>query len=286
MPKKYCSHFSECAPRSHGTSFPPLLLLPPVNLILAVRAGVFLLGRWPRAARWLIGLSAAVLLVLSLPAVSDWLLDTLETGLPLTAPPNNPPQAIVILAADGQHFTGPPPGHTVGRVTLERLRAGAALYRRTGLPVLVTGRSWYPNQPAVAPLMAQSLTEDFHVPVRWIEPRSRTTWENARDSAVILHAASIDSVYVVTHAWHARRAVIAFRPTGIAVTVAPVLLDSPVTGRLDAFLLHASALLVSNPLPSDADIDDAMSGNICRCGTYVRIREAIKQAAQSSRQGG
>ena len=35
-----------------------------------------------------------------------------------------------------------------------------------------------------------------------------------------------------------------------------------------------------------ADIDDAMSGNICRCGTYVRIREAIKLATQSGRQGG
>jgi hypothetical protein len=44
----------------------------------------------------------------------------------------------------------------------------------------------------------------------------------------------------------------------------------------------ATALLASNPQPSDADIDDAMSGNICRCGTYVRIREAIKQAAQSN----
>jgi isoquinoline 1-oxidoreductase subunit alpha len=51
-------------------------------------------------------------------------------------------------------------------------------------------------------------------------------------------------------------------------------------------IMSASALLASNPHPSDADIDDAMSGNICRCGTYVRIREAIKQAAQSSRQGG
>jgi isoquinoline 1-oxidoreductase subunit alpha len=47
-------------------------------------------------------------------------------------------------------------------------------------------------------------------------------------------------------------------------------------------IMSASALLASNPHPSDADIDDAMSGNICRCGTYVRIREAIKQAAQSS----
>ena len=39
--------------------------------------------------------------------------------------------------------------------------------------------------------------------------------------------------------------------------------------------------LPSNPHPTDADIDDAMSGNICRCGTYVRIRDAIKQAAAS-----
>jgi isoquinoline 1-oxidoreductase alpha subunit len=51
-------------------------------------------------------------------------------------------------------------------------------------------------------------------------------------------------------------------------------------------IMSASALLASNPHPTDADIDDAMSGNICRCGTYVRIREAIKQAAQSTGQGG
>jgi len=45
-------------------------------------------------------------------------------------------------------------------------------------------------------------------------------------------------------------------------------------------IMSAAALLASNPHPSDSDIDGAMSGNICRCGTYVRIREAIKQAAQ------
>jgi len=47
-------------------------------------------------------------------------------------------------------------------------------------------------------------------------------------------------------------------------------------------IMSASALLASKPNPSDAEIDDAMSGNICRCGTYVRIREAIKQAARST----
>jgi isoquinoline 1-oxidoreductase subunit alpha len=46
-------------------------------------------------------------------------------------------------------------------------------------------------------------------------------------------------------------------------------------------IMSAAALLASNPHPTDSDIDDAMSGNICRCGTYVRIREAIKQAAAS-----
>jgi isoquinoline 1-oxidoreductase alpha subunit len=51
-------------------------------------------------------------------------------------------------------------------------------------------------------------------------------------------------------------------------------------------IMSASALLASNPHPTDAAIDDAMSGNICRCGTYVRIREAIKLAAQSTAKGG
>ncbi len=44
-------------------------------------------------------------------------------------------------------------------------------------------------------------------------------------------------------------------------------------------IMSAAALLKHNPKPTDADIDDAMSGNICRCGTYVRIRAAIKRAA-------
>jgi len=44
-------------------------------------------------------------------------------------------------------------------------------------------------------------------------------------------------------------------------------------------MMSAAALLASNSSPSDADIDNAMQGNICRCGTYPRIRKAIKQAA-------
>jgi isoquinoline 1-oxidoreductase alpha subunit len=47
-------------------------------------------------------------------------------------------------------------------------------------------------------------------------------------------------------------------------------------------IMSAAALLAATPNPDDADIDAAMAGNICRCGTYVRIREAIKRAAQTS----
>ena len=47
-------------------------------------------------------------------------------------------------------------------------------------------------------------------------------------------------------------------------------------------IMSAAALIENNPNPTDAEIDAAMSGNICRCGTYPRIRAAIKQAAQSA----
>ena len=49
-------------------------------------------------------------------------------------------------------------------------------------------------------------------------------------------------------------------------------------------IMSAAALLSSNPSPSDADIDAALSGNICRCGTYVRIRNAVRRAAELLRQ--
>lgn len=56
--------------------------------------------------------------------------------------------------------------------------------------------------------------------------------------------------------------------------------DVPQCGYCQAGqIMSASALLASNPSPSDEEIDEAMSGNICRCGTYLRIHAAIKSAA-------
>ena len=69
-------------------------------------------------------------------------------------------------------------------------------------------------------------------------------------------------------------------PAGAKIQKAWIDLEVPQCGYCQSGqIMSASALLVGNPHPSDSDIDDAMSGNICRCGTYVRIREAIKRAA-------
>jgi isoquinoline 1-oxidoreductase alpha subunit len=65
-----------------------------------------------------------------------------------------------------------------------------------------------------------------------------------------------------------------------AVQAAWQALDVPQCGYCQSGqIMSASALLARNPKPSDADIDTAMRGNICRCGTYQRIRAAIKKAA-------
>jgi isoquinoline 1-oxidoreductase alpha subunit len=70
-------------------------------------------------------------------------------------------------------------------------------------------------------------------------------------------------------------------PTGRKIQEAWLALEVPQCGYCQSGqIMSASALLANKPDPTDSDIDDAMAGNICRCGTYVRLRDAIKHAAQ------
>ena len=69
-------------------------------------------------------------------------------------------------------------------------------------------------------------------------------------------------------------------PAGRRIQEAWIALDVPQCGYCQSGqIMSASALIASKPNPTDADIDAAMAGNICRCGTYVRIRAGIKRAA-------
>ena len=71
-------------------------------------------------------------------------------------------------------------------------------------------------------------------------------------------------------------------PAGKKIQQAWIAHDVPQCGYCQSGqIMSAAALLASNPKPSDAEIDVAMSGNICRCGTYPRIRAAIKTASNA-----
>ena len=72
---------------------------------------------------------------------------------------------------------------------------------------------------------------------------------------------------------------------GKRVQAAWIAMDVPQCGYCQSGqIMSAVALLSANPKPSDADIDEAMSGNLCRCATYMRIRDAIHDAARALRE--
>jgi isoquinoline 1-oxidoreductase alpha subunit len=76
-------------------------------------------------------------------------------------------------------------------------------------------------------------------------------------------------------------------PAGKKVQEAWIALDVPQCGYCQSGqIMSASALLARNQRPTDADIDAAMAGNICRCGTYGRVRAAIKRATKGSSTSG
>jgi uncharacterized SAM-binding protein YcdF (DUF218 family) len=217
------------------------LLVPPIPLMFVAMIGLLVERRHRRTGRFLTWAGLLGLLLLAMPAVSGFLLAALERDLPLTPPPDEPPQAIVILGGDTQHGTSQTPIVHLGPLSLERVRAGALLARRTRLPILVTGGSLRAYEPPVAVMMADSLVHDFQVPVQWIERESRDTWENAHLSAVVLREQGIKSVYLVTQAWHMRRALVAFADTGIKVTAAPTRLDRTTPPLAEDFVPEVGA---------------------------------------------
>jgi uncharacterized SAM-binding protein YcdF (DUF218 family) len=201
------------------------VIVPPANLVWVCLLGVWV-GRRRRAVGQTIAASAlAGLIVLGLPITGKLLLLSLEDRAAPTADNGVRPAAIVILGGDDVHAAENNGRLRPGPLSLERMLAGAALHRRTSLPVLVTGGPLIPGDEPVAIPMVRTLEADLATPVRWVEPSASDTWQNARASAAMLRADGITSLYVVTHAWHMRRSLLAFAGLGVAVTAAPVRID-------------------------------------------------------------
>lgn len=199
------------------------LLLPPGGPLVLLLLAILLYG-WGRFLAFVLLLAAALsLYAASTPRLAHQLGARLEAGLiPLEAVPPQA-QAIVVPGA-GLEFGGMDSheGAQLNGFALQRLLQAARLHRRTGLPILVGGGPVYPGQRrAEAELARRVLEEDFGVPVRWVEGRSRNTWENAHYAKDRLGAAGVRSVILVTQAFHMPRARWAFERAGLEVIPAP-----------------------------------------------------------------
>lgn len=211
----------------------PALTLPPILLVLCCIACGLLAWRGRRLAGLVGAASALALLLLATPALSGLLRWSLEREVTQAPIASQAPAAIIILGAEA---TRGPDGPMVGPLTLERLRAGAALHRRMGWPILVTGGVLAPGDPPLARLMALSLAEDFGVSTRWIEARAANTAENAAFSAAMLQAEGISGAYLVSHAWHVPRAMDGFARGSLSVTLAPLSLTPVSMTRMTDWL--------------------------------------------------
>ncbi len=204
------------------------LLLPPASPLMISAAGLLLALRHRRTGLALAGGGLLLLYALCTPALSGWLerstYMTDATGTPSTA------QAIVILGAGTTDNLVDYGGQTVNAYALERLRAGARLARTTRLPVLLSGGVVWDGRPEAE--MMKEVMDEFGVPVRWVESRSRDTADNARESAALLRAAGLSRVALVTHAFHMRRSMEEFRRAGLVPVAEPTLIKRP--GDLEA----------------------------------------------------
>ena len=118
----------------------------------------------------------------------------------------------------------------------------AQAYRRLHLPVAVSGGRVGDAHDSEGALMKAALELDFAVPVAWNEDRSRTTWENALFTAQLLQPEKLNTVIVITQAWHLPRALWCFERVGLKALPWPAPRVAFRPRGIDDFLPNIAAL--------------------------------------------
>lgn len=225
------------------------VVLPPGGLILLAVVG---LAAW----RWRLGrlttfLALLGLYAMSTPQVAALLAAGLQTDRPVTPQQVRAAgtQAVVVALAGRQRpATEYGAEETLAPLSMQRLRYGAWLSRRTGLPLVVTGGAAEPGGKALATLAAQILEEELGLRPLLAEADSDTTWENAHFTARLLEREGIRSIALVTSAFHMPRTRFSFEQTGLEVLAAPTGFYGDDSGppELSDWLPSANAMLVSS----------------------------------------
>jgi uncharacterized SAM-binding protein YcdF (DUF218 family) len=187
-------------------------VIPPTIFIVGCLVGAAIAWARPRVGTVISLISASLLYLCATPLVSTFLIGELEALVP---PSSNlaAAQAIVVLGGDEQRVSGG--SVAVGPLTLERLATAAALYRQTGLPILVSGGTLGDSTVPLSRLMQRELTKIFSIPVKWTEDQSQNTFQNALFSKKLLRHDDINTVLIVTQAWHMPRALFSFEKVGL-----------------------------------------------------------------------
>ncbi len=196
------------------------LVLPPGVFILLGLVGLAFARSHAKFGAALTAISLVSLYVLSTSVVSKFLVQSLE--VPYSDPAAETSAMAIVVLGGGSYHAAPEYGaDTVAKASLERARYAAYLHKRTAKPILATSGNPAGGETSEAEQIKQVL-RDFGVGVKWVESRSNNTLENARMTQAILKKAGVQSVYLVTNAWHMPRARLAFERAGLQVIPAPM----------------------------------------------------------------
>lgn len=233
------------------------LILPPGGFFLLILLAWLCWSRRPSLAALCLLLGLGGLWLMSLPVVVEQAARWLEREPALVeAQWSQLAQRaeVIVVIGSGREEADPAWGSDQPSATaLERLRYAARLHRASGLPLMMSGGLHYDQPPSEAAMMAEVLQRDFSVPTRWQEERSRTTWENAEYSAVLLREQGIRRVVLVTQAAHMPRALWCFERQGLEVVAAPLGFLGVANARpLGGWLPEGKALWQSTRLLNEA----------------------------------
>lgn len=209
------------------------LLMPPLPFVLLVLVGARLMYRrraiaWTMIATGALGMYFMCTTALGSALTNMLLMPPRALSASEIADLKRQPHTAILVLGGGRKLYSPEYGlSNLKSYSIERLRYGVWLSRETGLPLAFSGGVGHGGEagPSEAEIAARIADREFGRPLKWTETQSRDTNENAMRSLPMLKEEGIQTVVLVTHGFHMRRAVAAFdrarQRTGVPITVIP-----------------------------------------------------------------